>query len=126
MSPIVDPGLVLKITAPKLRKSLLARERLRRLRAAGDDVPVFFVEAPAGHGKTSLLAQWRLDWLQTGAAVVWYSADADDTPISFVSGIVLGMRRSTGPRRFRNRCPRSREAGRGNGTGDDLAAGRNH
>ncbi|HQR23558.1 MAG TPA: LuxR C-terminal-related transcriptional regulator [Steroidobacteraceae bacterium] len=97
---VVDPGLILKITPPKLRRNLLARERLRRLAAEGQDTAVFVVEAPAGYGKTSLLAQWRLDWLQSGAAVAWLSLDAEDSPVTVVSGVVLGLRRSTGKARF--------------------------
>ena len=94
MDAISDPGLVLKITPPKLRKSLLVRERLRRLGASRDDVAVILVEAPAGYGKTSLLAHWRLDWLQDGAVVAWLNLDAGDSPITLVSGIALGLRRS--------------------------------
>jgi LuxR family transcriptional regulator, maltose regulon positive regulatory protein len=94
MDAIPDPGLVLKITPPKLRKGLLVRERLRRIGASGDDVAVILVEAPAGYGKTSLLAQWRLDWLHEGAAVAWLNLDAGDSPITLVTGIALGLRRS--------------------------------
>jgi LuxR family maltose regulon positive regulatory protein len=100
MDAVSDPGLVLKITPPKLRKSLLVRERLRRIPASSEDVAVILVEAPAGYGKTSLLAQWRLDWLQEGAAVAWLNLDAGDTPITLVSGIALGLRRSMGRGNF--------------------------
>jgi len=93
---IGDPGLLLKITPPKLRRSLLVRERLRRIGSNADDVAVLLVEAPAGYGKTSLIAQWRLDWLQDGAAVAWLNLDAGDSPVTLVSGIALGLRRSTG------------------------------
>jgi len=96
MEAVTDPGLLLKITPPKLRKSLLVRERLRRVGACSEDVAVILVEAPAGYGKTSLLAQWRLDWLQEGAAVAWLNLDAGDSPITLVSGIALGLRRSMG------------------------------
>jgi len=92
----VDPGLVLKVTPPKLRKSLLPRTRLRRDAAAGGDEAVLLVEAPAGHGKTSLLAQWRLDWLQAGAVVAWLSMDAEDSAAATVGGIVESLRRATG------------------------------
>jgi len=97
---ITDPGLVLKVTPPKLRKTLLVRERLRRLGAADQDAAVIVVEAPAGYGKTSLIAQWRLDWLQGGAAVGWLSLDAGDSPVTLASGIALGLRRSIGRRDF--------------------------
>jgi LuxR family maltose regulon positive regulatory protein len=95
-----DPGLILKITPPKLRKSLLVRERLRLLGASQDDVAVIVVEASAGYGKTSLLAQWRLDWLQDGAVVAWLNIDAGDSPITLVCGIALGLRRSMGRANF--------------------------
>jgi LuxR family maltose regulon positive regulatory protein len=97
---ITDPGLLLKITPPKLRKTLLVRDRLRRLGTADDDTTVILVEAPAGYGKTSLIAQWRLDWLQGGAAVGWLNLDAGDSPITLVRGIALGLRRSIGRAKF--------------------------
>jgi LuxR family maltose regulon positive regulatory protein len=97
---ITDPGLLLKITPPKLRRSLLVRDRLRRLGSADDDTAVILVEAPAGYGKTSLIAQWRLDWLQGGAAVGWLNLDEGDSPITLVSGIALGLRRSLGRANF--------------------------
>ena len=100
MEAISDPGLLLKITPPKLRKTLLVRDRLRRPGAADDDTTVILVEAPAGYGKTSLIAQWRLDWLQSGAAVGWLNLDEGDSPISLVSGIALGLRRSLGRANF--------------------------
>jgi LuxR family transcriptional regulator, maltose regulon positive regulatory protein len=97
---ITDPGLLLKITPPKLRKTLLLRDRLRRLGTADDDTTVILVEAPAGYGKTSLIAQWRLDWLQGGAAVSWLNLDDGDSPITLVSGIAFGLRRSLGRATF--------------------------
>ena len=100
MEAITDPGLLLKVTPPKLRKTLLVRERLRRIGAADDDMAVILVEAPAGYGKTSLIAQWRLDWLQGGAAVGWLNLDAGDSPVTLVSGIALGLRRSMGRASF--------------------------
>lgn len=100
MDVAVDPNLILRTAPPKLRKSLLERERLRRIRADGGDIAVFLVEAPAGHGKTSLLAQWRLDWMQEGAVVAWMGADAGESPVSIVSGIVLGLRRAMGKPTF--------------------------
>ena len=92
----VTPRLVLKLTPPRLRKSLLPRERLRQLRESADDAEVILVEAPAGYGKTSLLAQWRLDWLHSGALVTWLELDSDDSVTSLGSGIIEGLRRASG------------------------------
>lgn len=90
----LDPGIVLKITPPKLRKSLLTRERLRSIRT--DEVAVFLVEAPAGYGKTSLLSQWRLDWIQSGVAVAWIGLSSNDTATLVTSAIVESVRRARG------------------------------
>ena len=92
----ITPGLVLKLTPPRLRKSLLPRERLRQMRENADGVEVILVEAPAGYGKTSLLAQWRLDWLHAGAVVTWFDLDSDDSVTSLGSGIIEGLRRASG------------------------------
>ena len=43
--------------APRLRPGIVARPRLlRRLLAA--DAPIVMIVAPAGYGKTTLLAEW--------------------------------------------------------------------
>ena len=126
MDAAIDPSLVLKTTPPKLRKSLLERERLRRIRADGEDVAVFLVEAPAGNGKTSLLAQWRLDWLQSGAVVAWLNMDSEDSPIAVVSGIVLGLRRGTGLAAFGTDAIEAVRRGAGTHARPDVAAGGDH
>lgn len=96
----LTPSLVLKLTPPRLRKSLLTRERLSKLRASVEDVAVILLEAPAGYGKTSLLAQWRLDWLHTGARVTWFDLDSNDSITSLGSGIIEGLRRASGQANF--------------------------
>jgi LuxR family maltose regulon positive regulatory protein len=96
----VTPGLVLKLTPPRLRKSQLVREKLRLIRENADDVEVILVEAPAGYGKTSLLAQWRLDWLHNGASVAWLDLDSEESITSLASGIIEGLRRATGLSEF--------------------------
>ena len=92
----VSPGLVLKLTPPRLRKSQLVREKLRLIRENADDVEVILLEAPAGYGKTSLLTQWRMDWLHNGASVTWFELDSEESITSIASGIIEGLRRATG------------------------------
>ena len=105
MKPTRDPGILLKITPPRLRRTLLPRERLDALREHLGDVPVIVVEAPAGFGKTLTLAQWRADWLREGAVVGWFTADASDDGARLLLGIVESLRRATGDRDFGSTVP---------------------
>jgi LuxR family maltose regulon positive regulatory protein len=74
----------------------LARQRLQAAGEAFRDRPVVLVQAPAGYGKTSLLAQWRREHLARGAVVAWLSAQAEDDPQRFVQGLVLAVRHGAG------------------------------
>jgi LuxR family maltose regulon positive regulatory protein len=88
----VLPELVLKTTPPRAPRHLLQRARLglddERLR----DRPVLLVQAPPGFGKTSLLAQWRREFLAHGAAVAWISALEQCDPPRFVQSLVYAVR----------------------------------
>ena len=97
---VAEPALVLKITPPRAPRDLLARQRLRA------DGPQFrgcwaiVVQAAAGFGKTSLLAQWRIEHLSRGAVVGWLSSQADDNPERFVQGLALAIRVGSGRQTF--------------------------
>ena len=71
-------GLILKATPPRAPRHVLPRPRLASDDAQFLDRPLILVQAPAGFGKTSLLAQWRREHLARGAVVAWLSADAAD------------------------------------------------
>jgi LuxR family maltose regulon positive regulatory protein len=60
------------------------------------DRPAIVVQAPAGFGKTSLLAQWRREHLAHGAVVGWLSVQEDDEPQRLVQGLVLALRTGAG------------------------------
>ncbi len=64
-----------KLRPPPARPGAVGRpsliERLRR----DDSGPIVSVVAPAGYGKTTLLAQWAED---NGQAFAWLSADEKD------------------------------------------------
>ena len=51
---------------------------------------------PRQAGKTSLLAQWRLEQLAHGAVVAWLSAQATDEPQRLVQGLALAFRAGAG------------------------------
>src|SRR5262245_51856162 len=92
--------LVLKATPPRTARDLLQRQRL----AAGDaqfrERPLIVVQAPAGFGKTSLIAQWRREHLARGAVVAWLSAQTTDEARSFVRGLVHAVQLGSGRSAF--------------------------
>ena len=71
-------SLLLKVTPPRVPRHLVARPRLLSSTADFSDRPVILVQAPAGFGKTALVAQWRLEHLAHGTVVAWLSAQAQD------------------------------------------------
>ncbi|HYO32698.1 MAG TPA: LuxR C-terminal-related transcriptional regulator [Nocardioidaceae bacterium] len=77
------PLLMAKLVVPRVASTAVARSRLHdRLRAAAD-VRLTTVVAPAGWGKTTLLAGWARD-PEWRSRVAWLSLDeADDEPVRF-------------------------------------------
>jgi ATP/maltotriose-dependent transcriptional regulator MalT/DNA-binding SARP family transcriptional activator len=86
-----------KFEAPRLGARLLMRERLlsRVERCLGSTPPrsgdILLVSAPAGYGKSTLLAQWAKS---TSLPVVWYHLDqSDQDPATFLRGITQALHR---------------------------------
>ena len=95
VSNSLTPGvqdLLLRVTPPRVPRDLLTRSRLLASDPRFRDAPIVLVQAPAGFGKTSLLAQWRLEHLGQGAAVGWLSAQRRDGPQRLVQGMTLAVR----------------------------------
>lgn len=88
--------LLLKVTPPRVPRQLLARERLSSSAEQLSGYPLLLVQAPAGFGKTSLLAQWRREHLGRGTVVAWLSAQAQDGPVRLVQALVLAVRQGAG------------------------------
>jgi len=88
--------LLLKVTPPRVPHHLIARERLVSSSEQLRGYPVILVQAPAGFGKTSLLAQWRREHLGRGAVVAWLSAHSQDAPPRFVQALTLSIRQAAG------------------------------
>ncbi|MCI0438699.1 MAG: tetratricopeptide repeat protein [Chloroflexi bacterium] len=64
-----------KYTIPEARAAVVRRQRLVDVLHENIDKPLQIVSAPAGYGKTTLLADFAKD---TELAVCWYSADETD------------------------------------------------
>ncbi len=88
--------LLLKVTPPRVPRHLIARPSLVSSHPQFRDQPVVLVQAPAGFGKTSLLAQWRREHLAHGAAVAWLSAQPQDDLRRFVQSLALAVRTGAG------------------------------
>lgn len=92
----VPNEFVLQVTPPRVPRHLIARTELAAAVPDLPDRPVIAIQAPAGFGKTSLLAQWRLEHLSRGTAVAWLSAQPEDGPLRFVHGLCHAVRVGAG------------------------------
>ena len=88
--------LLLKVTPPRVPRHQVARPRLQSDHEQLRDHPVILVQAPAGFGKTSLLAQWRREHLARGSVVAWLSAQPQDDVPRFVQSLALAVRAGAG------------------------------
>ena len=94
VSPLVNPDFGVfeaKIKRPTLRPGFVPRSALlKRLRRV--DAPRrLLVTAPAGYGKTTLLAQWAA---AESRAVAWVSVDTrDNDPVVFLRHVAAAMTR---------------------------------
>jgi len=84
--------LVLRTMPPRAPRHQLARPRLSLADEQFVDRSVIVVQAPPGFGKTSLLGQWRREYLARGAAVAWVNADGVDDLQRFVHCLVQAVR----------------------------------
>jgi LuxR family transcriptional regulator, maltose regulon positive regulatory protein len=75
--PEADPGLIwTKLRPPVLRAGLIERAGLESLLQAGVQGKLSLLDAPAGFGKTTLLAQWAAS--MGAGRVAWVSLDEGD------------------------------------------------
>lgn len=90
------PEFILKTTPPRVPRMALEREPLLRIWAEVRDRTAIAVIAPAGYGKTTLLAQWRRRWLEQGALVAWLGVDAEDEPTRFTVALLSAISAASG------------------------------
>lgn len=81
--------LAIKIAPPRAQRWLVSRERLVRRFQAVRECALICVQAPAGYGKTSLLARLRREWLGTGACAAWLSLDENDDASRFAEALLF-------------------------------------
>jgi LuxR family maltose regulon positive regulatory protein len=89
---VAGPLLATKLYVPKPRRDLVARPRLLERLRSGAESRLTLVSAPAGFGKTTLLAEWLGERSGEQRRVAWLSLDPSDSePASFWSYVVTAL-----------------------------------
>lgn len=92
MEEPVSPLVLTKLRLPAARARLISRARLVDLLTPENGASFVLVCAPAGYGKTTLLAEWAQALMKNGTAVAWYALDqSDDDPIPFKSYLIASF-----------------------------------
>ena len=90
---MADPLLNYKYRLPGRRPGAVSRRRLAERAEAVTRTPLTLVSAPAGFGKTTLLAEWLAGAATDGAALAWLSLDRrDNDPVLFWTYLVTALR----------------------------------
>lgn len=96
--PTTDPLVETKLLLPGPRREVVLRPRLSELLQRAAHAPVTLVSAPAGFGKTTLLASWfatRLPGPGGNDPVAWVSVDERDREAaSFWAYVLLALDRA--------------------------------
>jgi LuxR family transcriptional regulator, maltose regulon positive regulatory protein len=86
------PLLETKLYAPRLRRGLVARPRLIERMNRGAESKLTLISAPAGFGKTTVLAEWLAAAPADGRSVAWLSLDlADNEAAPFWTYLVAAL-----------------------------------
>ena len=89
---MAGPLLETKLHVPRWRRSLVARPRLSERLNRGAESALTLVSAPAGFGKTTLLAEWLAVAAAGGRSVAWLSLDRrDNDPALFWTYLVAAL-----------------------------------
>ena len=92
------PLIATKLHVPQARSRAVERPRLRKRLDRAWDAKVTVLSAPAGFGKTTLLAEWLERSAHAGRAVAWLSLDQDDNePALFWPYVVATLREAMAP-----------------------------
>ncbi len=89
-SPLLDT----KLFVPRPRRGIVARGRLRERLDRGAESRLTLISAPAGFGKTTLLAEWLASRAAPETAAAWLSLDpADSQSSSFWSYVISALQK---------------------------------
>jgi LuxR family maltose regulon positive regulatory protein len=86
------PLLETKLYIPRLRRGQVARPRLTERLSRGAESKLTLVSAPAGFGKTALLAEWSATIADDAPSPAWLSLDRSDSqPTTFWSYVIAAL-----------------------------------
>ena len=87
-----NPLLATKFYIPPANSNLVVRSRLHTLLARGIQQPLILVSAPAGYGKSALVAEWVQ---QSNASFTWLTLDiAEDEPLRFFLYFIAALQKA--------------------------------
>jgi LuxR family maltose regulon positive regulatory protein len=90
---MAGPLLETKLQVPRPRRDLVARPRLSERLSRGAESALTLVSAPAGFGKTTLLADWLATTAAKGRSAAWLSLDQrDNDPALFWTYLVAALK----------------------------------
>ena len=87
-----SPLLETKLYVPKLRRGVVARPRLSQRLSRGVESKLTLISAPAGFGKSTLLAEWLAAVPSDPRSVAWLSLDpGDNQPAAFWTYVIKAL-----------------------------------
>src|SRR4051794_30103665 len=90
---LASPLLETKLYVPKPQRGVVPRPGLLERLDRGAEAKLILISAPAGFGKTSLLAEWLASVPATGASAAWLSLDpTDNDPTAFWTYAIAALR----------------------------------
>ena len=91
---LASPVLETKLFVPRLRRGAVARPRLSERLRLGSEARLTLISAPAGFGKTTVLAEWLSTRATSDRSVAWLSLEEDDQhPASFWTYVITALGR---------------------------------
>ena len=89
---MASPLLETKLYVPTLRRGLVTRQRLTERLSRGAESKLTLISAPAGFGKTTLLAEWLAAAPAGERSTAWLSLDpGDNQPTAFWTYLIAAL-----------------------------------
>jgi LuxR family maltose regulon positive regulatory protein len=86
------PLLATKLYVPKPRRGLVVRPRLSERLSRGAESKLTLISAPAGFGKSTLLADWLASSLAGEHSTAWLSLDPpDNEPVTYWTYLIAAL-----------------------------------